>query len=143
MIKDDETKYIFTKYLEVALKRARGKYIKKKLEREKREECFENAMEMASVPFFEEDLINQIDIMSIYSGEAKDLRAFFERITDTQLGKILKGFSDTEIRILFSRIFLEMDYAEIAEIMGMQSQKVASIYSYVKKKIRRNTKNGV
>lgn len=135
----------FTKYVETALNRARRDYMKKEQKR--------NGKEIMSEPDLlfviqqeavdKEDALSQ-DMIDDIPWRPEAVSLFLRESVDERMLVTLSCLTDTELLIVFAKVFRQMTFMEIAELMGREWEKVASSYAYARKKMKKGwEKNGV
>ena len=143
--KEEIIKYCFTKYIETALDRARRDYMKKDQRR--------NVLEVSSEPEVlfsiqqesgnKEGFLSQ-DMISAVPWRAEAIKSFLKELVDERMLAVLLNLTDTELLIVYAKVFRQMTFRNIAEVMGWDWKKVASSYSYARKKLRKGwEQNGV
>lgn len=143
--KDEIIKNYFTKYVETALNRARRDYMKS----ERKRNGIEIVSEPNLLPFIQQRAEEQEGVLSpdmIYDvpWDSETVRLFLKESVDERMVIALSCLTDTELLIVFAKVFRQMTFMEIAEQMGLDSKKVASTYSYARKKMKKGwTKNGI
>lgn len=139
--KEDFVRGRFTRYLETAMDRSRRDYLKREKERVWKEvpketellECWPRDFEMESAKNCLEGL----------SWEPEVVRQCLKEWLDSRLWKCVAALTDLEIQVVFAKVFWQLTLAEIAEKMGIETQKAASVYSYARKKMKKRwEKNG-
>jgi len=58
-------------------------------------------------------------------------------IDSIQLAKCINRLKDRERRILFARVFGELDFAELGEKFGMEPKQAEMAYYYIIRKLRK------
>lgn len=143
--KEEIIKNCFTKYVETALNRARRDYMKKEQKR--------NGIEIMSEPDLlfviqqgaeEKDELLSLDRVEKIPWKPEVISSFLREIVDERMLITLSCLTDTELLIVFAKVFRQMTFIDIAELMGWEWEKVASSYSYARKKMKKGwEKNGV
>lgn len=138
---NDFVKGAFTKYVETAVKRSRKDYIN----REKRRKDLPTETEL-----WDEMGEMDIDLAAYYQDrvdeipwEAEVIRRYMKDSVDCMMWRSLSGLTDLEVQVVFAKVFRQLTFGEIGRRMGEKSEKMASVYSYALKKIRKGwRKNG-
>lgn len=140
--KKDILKYSFTKYLDIAIKRARNYYISK----EKRKGLIEELG--AEDALFEMPETNMLydtyaDVEKV-DWTSDEVRTFFMERTGENVWEVLSNCKDQELMIAFLKIYKEMTFEEIGKAMGLDWKKAAYVYAYFRRKMKRGLeKNGI
>ena len=135
---EDFVKGRFTKYLETAVDRARRDYLKKEEARIWKDvsEDMETSLygkEKAGLEMEEYWLV----VIEEIPWEADTIRQYLKNCLDFHMWKSLSHLTDMEMVVVFGKVFRQLTFAEIAEKMGIEPQKVASVYSYARKKVKK------
>lgn len=143
--KDEIIRNYFTKYVETALDRTRRDYIKRKQKLD--------GMEIVSEPEHlfsmqpgetDQEGMATPDMIHGIHWEPEAVRLYLEEMVDNRMMAALSCLTDTELLIVFAKVFRQMTFKEIADMMGWESNKVASSYSYARKKMKKGwIKNGI
>lgn len=142
--KEDFVKGRFTKYLETAVDRSRRDYIKKEQMRTLREvpkemEAFEYGPKEPEMEPIETCLESMEDI----SWEPDVIRQHMKECLDVRLWKSLAALTDTELQVVYAKVYRQLTFAEIGNILEERPEKIANTYSYARKKIKKGwEKNG-
>lgn len=142
--KEDLVKGRFTKYLETAVDRSRRDYIKKEQMRTLREmpqemEAFEYGPKEPDMEPVETCLESMEDI----SWEPDIIRQHMKECLDVRLWKSLAALTDTELQVVYAKVYRQLTFAEIGNILEERPVKIANTYSYARKKIKKGwEKNG-
>lgn len=142
--KEDLVKGRFTKYLETAVDRSRRDYIKKEQMRTLREvskemEAFEYGPKEPEMEPIETCLESMEDI----SWEPDIIRQHMKECLDVRLWKSLAALTDTELQVVYAKVYRQLTFAEIGNILEERPEKIANTYSYARKKIKKGwEKNG-
>lgn len=142
--KEDLVKGRFTKYLETAVDRSRRDYIKKEQMRTLREvpqemEAFEYGPKEPEMEPIETCLESMEDI----SWEPDVIRQHMKECLDVRLWKSLAALTDTELQVVYAKVYRQLTFAEIGNILEERPEKIANTYSYARKKIKKGwEKNG-
>lgn len=142
--KEDLVKGRFTKYLETAVDRSRRDYIKKGQMRTLREvpkemEAFEYGPKEPDMEPIETCLESMEDI----SWEPDVIRQHMKECLDVRLWKSLAALTDTELQVVYAKVYRQLTFAEIGNILEERPEKIANTYSYARKKIKKGwEKNG-
>lgn len=143
--KEEIIRYCFTKYVETALDRARRDYMKKDQRRNGMEVSSETEL-LLSIQQEGEDkegFLSQ-DMISAIPWEPETIKAYLKELVDERMLAALSYLTDTELLIVFAKVFRQMTFRNIAEVMGWDWKKVASSYSYARKKLKKGwEQNGV
>lgn len=117
---DEIIRNCFTKYVETALNRARHDYMKKEQKR--------NAMEIMSEPDMliaihqeagekEEALL--LDIMDNIPWNCDSVGSFLREFVGERMLTTLLCLTNTELLIVFAKVFRQMTFVDIAERLGI------------------------
>lgn len=145
---EDFIKGRFTRYLEKAVDRSRRDYLRKEREKTWREmptetEILEWRLEESEMVCVEDCL----EAMEGVSWEPEVIRQRFKEWLDIRLWKCMTVLTDLELLVVFAKVFRQLTFAEIGEIMGIKSEKIADCYSYARKKMgkewKRNGDGGI
>ncbi len=142
--KEDLVKGRFTKYLETAVDRSRRDYIKKEQMRTLREvpqemEAFEYGPKEPEMEPIETCLESMEDI----SWEPDVIRQHMKECLDVRLWKSLAALTDTQLQVVYAKVYRQLTFAEIGNILEERPEKIANTYSYARKKIKKGwEKNG-
>lgn len=142
--KEDLVKGRFTKYLETAVDRSRRDYIKKEQMRTLREvskemEAFEYGPKEPEMEPIETCLESMEDI----SWEPDIIRQHMKECLDVRLWKSLAALTDTQLQVVYAKVYRQLTFAEIGNILEERPEKIANTYSYARKKIKKGwEKNG-
>lgn len=115
--KEDLVKGRFTKYLETAVDRSRRDYIKKGQMRTLREvpkemEAFEYGPKEPEMEPIETCLESMEDI----SWEPDIIRQHMKECLDVRLWKSLAALTDTELQVVYAKVYRQLTFAEIGNI---------------------------
>lgn len=143
--KDELIKGRFTKYVETAIKRARRDYIKELEKQNRLEELTEPDRLMPErVNDGSEMEVCITELTERIPWEPEAIRLFLKMQTDAGMEDVLSRLTDREIVIVFAKVFREMTFMEIGNIMGLEGKSVASVYSYARKKMKKGwEENGI
>ena len=141
---EDFVKGRFTKYLEKAVDRARKDYLRKERERIWKEVSMET--EIVEYQLEETEMVCVADWMEAIEGvswEPKVIRQQLKEWLDMRLWKSMAVLTDLELQVVFAKVFRQLTFAEIGDIMGRKPGKIADCYSYARKKMKKGwKKNG-
>jgi len=132
-------KYYFTKYVEVAVGRAKKDYLNK--------QKYHGQWEIPTEPEILQEMMCKGDPwiweadMAEIPWNAKVIRNYLKDEADDTMRPIFACLSDQEIIVVYAKIFREMSYAEIGALIEVSGEKAASIYAYAKKKMKEGRKN--
>lgn len=136
---EDIIKYCFTSYVSVALKRAKKDYIR----REMAINGYECLSDQLCEPSFDID-----DGKPFLWEEAEEIpqtpkavREYLESQVDEAGKAALDTLTETEILVVYMKIFKQMTYAEIGAEFGFGWKKAGSVYTYARKKMQKGWKN--
>ena len=138
--KEDIIRNRFTSYVLVALKRAKKDYI--------RRECEIIAHESLSD---EPCLIPTLDVMDSMPflwesvGKIPQTPEAVKEYMENQVGDegkaALDTLTETEVLVVFMKVFKQMTYAEIGNHLGIDWKKAGSVYAYARKKMQKGWKS--
>ena len=143
--KDEIIRNHFTKYMETALDRARRDYIKRKQKLDGMEIVSEPE-QLLSMQQGETDQEGMAapDMIHGIPWEPGAVRLFLEEMVDDRMMAALSCLTDMELLVVFAKVFRQMTFKDIAGVMGWDPIKVASSYSYARKKMKKGwMRNGV
>lgn len=143
--KEEIIRFCFTKYVETALNRAKRDYMKKEKKRSGMEVIsdLELLFLMQQKDGEREDTLS-LDMVADIPWKPEAVRSFFVKSVDDRMLTVLSCLTDIELLIVFAKVFRQMKFIDIAEIMGLDWKKVASSYSYARKKMKKGwKKNGI
>lgn len=134
---EDIIKGSFTRYVETALKRSKRDYIKKQQKRER----MEVPAEMEPLNSIEETG-EELDAALLKAPEEIPWEAgMIKNSMRVCLGEPLwTAFScltDFEVLVVFAKVYRRFTFAEIGMVMGEKAEKIASSYSYARKKMKK------
>ena len=72
----------------------------------------------------------------------KRFREFMELLEDRKLARALEHLKELDRWILFARLFGEMSFSEIAEMIQMRPKQAEMAYYYVLRKLRKELEAG-
>lgn len=136
---EDIIKYRFTSYVLVALKRAKKDYVQREIEISGHESlsdepCMEPSFDITDgKPFLWEEA-EKIPQTS------KAAREYMESQVDEAGKAALDTLTETEVLVVYMKIFRRMTYAEIGNRLDMDWKKAGSIYTYARKKMQKGWK---
>lgn len=129
-----------TSYVSVALKRAKKDYIQREIEISGHENLSDEPYLEPSFditdgkPFLWEEA-EQIPLLP------KAVREYLENQVDEAGKAALDMLTDTEVLVVYMKIFKQMSYAEIGNEFGFGWKKTGSVYAYARKKMQKGWKN--
>lgn len=136
---EDIIKYRFTSYILVALQRAKKDYIRREIEI--------NGHESLSAELCLEPLVDSSDSSLFLWEEAeyiplkpKAVREYMDSQVDEAGKAALDTLTETEVLVVYMKIFRQMTYAEIGNRLDMDWKKAGSIYTYARKKMQKGWK---
>ena len=129
--KDEILKYSFTKYIDVALLRAKKDYISKEMKRGAVEEVTDLDVKIRSLKVAPEP---QPEVLSL---NPHRIRQYLSGTVDQRMEQCLTMLTDKELQIVYLKVFFHYAFIEIGEILSIDWKKVASIYSYARKKMQK------
>lgn len=142
--KDEPEKGAFTKYVEMALMRTRKGYINREQKRQMKEGitdpeqlCLETGEEAGW------DIV-QLRLAPNIPWKPECIKSYLKELINERVWASLLILTDTELLIVFAKVFRQLTFREIGVIMEMDWTKVASAYSYARKKLKKGLeKNGI
>lgn len=138
--KEENIRYHFTGYVLAALKRARRDYICRKMKIDEHESALEETLPEPSFdgadnqPFSWEET-EQIPLTPDAA------RQYLESQVGESGKAALSSLTDTEILVVFMKVFRQFTYAQIGAYLGMDWKKAGSVFDYAKKKMKKGWKN--
>lgn len=143
MDNNQEIGYIFTKYLEVAVKRTRKDYLHKRYRKENLEVLSESDVE-GSVDFEKQYRQMQEERRTVDSSYKWDwFLQYMECNAEEQVIDAMKNLREAEFEIVCLRVLEDMAFEKIAALLAMEKKRVVSMYYYALKKLRKElTNNG-
>lgn len=141
--KEEVIKLCFSKYVKTAIERSRRDYLKKEYIRQYKETItdpdelqYQNGDMKTEIYFFDQ-LSNEVAL------NVKVIRKYLSSQISGEMEALLSVLSDLEIVIVYEKVFCQLTFKEIGRRLGLSWKKVASIYSYARKKMKRGLeKNG-
>lgn len=134
--KDENIKFLFTAYLNAALRHERKDYIKRKAK-----EDIPMDMEKAGLEKQVEFEQNYEELFLKKLKEMPDIRKIHEKNVmegyGAELEKAVLCLKELERMVLFLKVYFELTYKKIGELMGISDQKAAAVYHYARKKLKR------
>lgn len=141
---EDFVKGHFTKYLEKAVDRSRRDYLRKERERTRKEVSMET--EIVEYWLDETEMVcveDWLEAIERVSWEPEVIRHRLKEWLDIGLWKRMAVLTDLELQVVFAKVFRQLTFAEIGDIMGQRMEKIADCYSYARKKMKKGwKKNG-
>lgn len=134
---NDEIRYRFTKYLNMAVIRTRNHYIDKEVKRTEWEQLTETTYQFADIINRTEDSFYKLSQKDFCLTDVNVIRTLWDQYADGTLRTEVLKLKDQELLILFIKVYGEMNFAQIGEILHMPADKVSNIYSYVRKKLKK------
>ena len=135
---DGILKNIFIRYLETAITRTRNAYIKK----------MEDTKDELVVPEILQELftdktgeICEIQEKLPVDWNPEKIRRWLKAELDKPLWNVMKRLTDFEITLIYAKVFEQKTFVEIAGILKLDWQKVASSYTYARRKIKKELEN--
>ena len=137
-MEQDKICNMFTKYVCTAIERAKRDYMNKNTRR--------NIMEYPAEEIQGENnaICNEwaweqrdLEAAARLPFEPKSVRSYLKEQVDGEKWKALSDLSDSEILILFAKVFLQLTFMEIGNMMEKDWKSIASSYSYVRKKLKK------
>ena len=133
--RDQVVKASFTSYLESAVRRNRRDFENKEKKRRMAEEVMEpeqlNAL-TGTETAWEEDPLRTVGTIP---WEPEAIGSYLSTQVSEKMCKCLVTLTDDESIILFAKVFRQLTFKEIGNILGRDWRKVASSYSYARKKL--------
>lgn len=133
--RDQAVKASFTSYLESAVRRNRRDFENKEKKRQMAEEVMEleqlNVLTRTETAWEEDPLRTARTIP--WGAEA--IRVYLSTQVSEEMRKNLTVLTDDESIILFAKVFRQLTFKEIGNILKRDWRKVASSYSYARKKL--------
>lgn len=133
----DSVQNRFTGYLMAAVANKRISYMEQRNRRKEREYIQMDLLEKNHVDFdaqYHSYLAEQSLLAYFGYGEIQECIPEIESI---QLAKCINRLKDRERRILFARVFGELNFAELGEKFGMEPKQVEMAYYYIIRKLRK------
>ncbi len=134
----DKIKNMFTRYVITAVDRTRSSYIDRTAERYAKEYPVE--WESGENPYlYDHKIWDQMEqeAAARLPFKAEDVRNYLREQIEDERQEALTKLTDSEILILFAKVFLQMTFVEIGDMMERDWKSVASSYSYVRKKLKK------
>ena len=135
---DEKLKNIFTRYLETAVMRTRNTYIKRQ----------KGGMEELIGPeILQEILVNRPTKNCVImnnlpnSWNSRKIRSWMKGNLDEPLCRAIECLTDFEIILVYAKVIEQMTFIEIATFLKMDWQKIASAYTYARKKVKKELKD--
>ena len=134
----DKIKNMVTGYVITAVDRTRSSYIDRTAERYAKEYPVE--WESGENPYlYDHKIWDQMEqeAAARLPFKAEDVRNYLREQIEDERQEALTRLTDSEILILFAKVFLQMTFVEIGDMMERDWKSVASSYSYVRKKLKK------
>ena len=140
----DFVKGRFTKYLETAVDRSRRDYIKKEQMRAYKEVLKEmEFLEYGPKEPEMDPIENCLESVEDISWEPDLIRKHMKEHLGVRLWNCLTVLTDTELQVVYAKVYRQLTFAEIGNILREKPGKIADTYSYARKKIKKGwKKNG-
>lgn len=129
---------MFTGYVLTAVNRTRRSYIDRTAARYAKEYPVE--WESGESPYlYDQKIWDQMEqeAAARLPFKAEDIRNYLREQLEDERQEALTKLTDSEILILFAKVFLQMTFVEIGDLMERDWKSVASSYSYVRKKLKK------
>lgn len=133
--RDGAVRGSFTRYLESALKRNRRDYENKEKKRLMVEEVTEPEQLSAMTEAEPEE--NPLQAAMEVPWEPETIRAYMSAWVSEDMQWNFAALTDDEIVIVFAKVFCQLMFKEIGDILKQDWRKVASSYSYARKKLKK------
>lgn len=133
---NNSVKFCFTKYIKTALMRSRRDYINKMQKIECQEELTEPELLYGKTEDLEWDVINLEEINHI-PWNAEEIEKYLSERVSERMWKTLSVLKEEELLIVYAKVFRQLSFAEIGQQLGIEWKKIASVYSYARKKMRK------
>ena len=134
--KDEIIRNYFTKYVETALNRARCDYIKKGKKRSDMEVISEpDLLFLIQLDGRDKEGALSLEMADEISWKPEAVKLYLKESVDDRMLIALSCLTDTELLIVFAKVFRQMTFMDIGDTMGLDWKKVASSYSYARKKM--------
>ena len=133
----DSVQNRFTAYLMAAVANKRISYFEQRNRYKEREYIQVDLLEKNHVDFeaqYRTYLAVEMLLRYLGYGESSDC---MPEIDSIQLAKCINRLKDRERRILFARVFGELDFAELGEKFGMEPKQAEMAYYYIIRKLRK------
>lgn len=130
--RDEIIKYSFTKYVDVAVMRARKDYINKEKKHADMEELSELDVNLRKTEEAEHDQAGEL-----LSLDPEQITFHLSRFIGTRMYHCLECLTASEIQIVYLKVFQGCTFVEIGETLKMDWKKVASVYSYARRKMQK------
>ena len=137
---EDIIKGSFTRYVEKALKRSKRDYIKK----QQRWERMEVPAEVEPLDS-KEETGEEVETALVKAPEEMPWEAEMIKISmrvclGEPLWTAFSCLTDFEVLVVFAKVYRGFTFAEIGMVMGEKAEKIASSYSYARKKMKKGWK---
>lgn len=133
----DIVKGSFTRYVETAIHRARRDYLKKEQKTVFIEETTDpELLYLETGEGAARDMVSMADVIGV-SWEPEAIRTYLNAQSGDRMRKSLYGLTDLEIVIVFAKVFRQLTFKEIGKEMGEDWKKIAAVYSYACKKLKK------
>lgn len=138
---NESLKNIFLKYLDTALNRTKDKFMIQQDKREQHETVFPDEY----FPYEAYSLLqNGIEEQAVPTvKEVAQIRAWICKQTEWDMEQTFNRLTDREIMIVYLKVFKELTFVQIGKYMGESWQRIASSYTYARKKLKRGIENGL
>ena len=140
---EDIIKGSFTRYVETALKWSKRDYIKKQQRKGMMEEPVDIEQLYPEDEMEEETRTDFLRAPEEMSWEAEEIRHSMRICLGESLWTAFSCLTDFEVVVVFAKVYRRFTFAEIGDVMGQKSGKIADCYSYARKKMKKGwKKNG-
>lgn len=134
---EDIIKGSFTRYVETALKRSKRDYIKKQQKRERMEVPAEMKLLNSIEETGEELDAALLKAPEEIPWEAGMIKTSMRVCLGEPLWTAFSCLTDFEVLVVFAKVYRRFTFAEIGMVMGEKAEKIASSYSYARKKMKK------
>lgn len=130
----------FTGYVLVALKRAKKDYIRRESKIIAHESLSDEPRFTPSL-----DVMDSIPFSWECAGEIPQTPEAVRKYMEKQVGDegkaALDTLTETEVLVVFMKVFKQMTYVEIGNHLGIDWKKAGSVYAYARKKMQKGWKS--
>lgn len=85
-----------------------------------------------------EPIENCLESVEDISWESDLIRKYMKEYLGVRLWNCLTVLTDTELQVVYAKVYRQLTFAEIGNILREKPGKIADTYSYARKKIKRN-----
>ena len=133
----DSVQNRFTAYLMAAVANKRISYFEQRNRYKEREYIQVALLEKNHVDFDAQYHTYLVEQLFLHHYVYEESSGCMPEIDSIQLAKCINRLKDRERRILFARVFGELDFKELGEKFGMEAKQAEMAYYYIIRKLRK------